>query len=295
MSTPLFQLPHYFAIRVSGADNRTYLQGQLTCDLQLLTEQQALLGALCDAKGKLQATMILVAHQDDIWLILPEATLSTALTQLKKFAVFAKVEFAEASLPVAACLSTEAAANAPKAPFNTTLDGKQCYITLDSNRQLVLFADASPATSAQWAQWQQFSVINGWPELHESLIGRYIPQQLNLEQLGAISYDKGCYLGQETVTRVHYRGGIKRGLFRLQGTSQQAPEVGADIQIQRGSSWRRGGQIVSVATAGDEQWQLLAVLPLDTEADALFRTYEQASAEESFQLAPLPYAPLSEN
>lgn len=291
MAEATFLLPQYSLLRATGKDNRDYLQGQLTCDLKALTAQTALLGALCNAKGKLQSILLVVQEEQDILLVVSTTVAESTLQALRKFAVFANVEFCLDDAPIAARLS-EAPLSAPQAPFVVTHDAEKLVIKLDDSRQLVLHDTTAITDQAAQQTWNNASIRAGWPELNTALVDRVIPQQLNLEQLGAISYEKGCYLGQETVTRSHFRGGIKRGVFRLEGYSHQAPTIASDLEVKRGDSWRRGGQIISVGEVTDNRYQLLALLPLDSNEEEQYRLHPEAGDDEVFTLAALPYPTL---
>jgi len=117
--------------------------------------------------------------------------------------------------------------------------------------------------------------------------GEYIPQMLNLQALGGISFSKGCYMGQETVARAKYRGANNRGLFILQGRADQTVQPGESLERQLGEQWKRSGQVLDV-------WQheglilVTAVLPLDTELEAHFRIKDQIASQ--LRPLPLPYS-----
>jgi folate-binding protein YgfZ len=129
-------------------------------------------------------------------------------------------------------------------------------------------------------------IKHGFSYLEQGLIGEFVPQMLNLQALNAISFTKGCYIGQETVARMKYRGGNKRAAYILTAATEETPAAGTAIEVQLGDNWRRSGQVVNAANINNQLW-LLAVLPNDiTAADSLRLGSDSAPA---LQLMPLPY------
>ena len=112
------------------------------------------------------------------------------------------------------------------------------------------------------------------------------PQMLNLQALDGISFNKGCYMGQETVARAKYRGANNRALFLLAGTAGEPVASGDTLELQLGDNWRRSGMVLNAWQQAGQVW-LTAVLPKDTEADALFRLKQDEGSRLTVQ--PLPY------
>jgi len=290
---PLAQLA---VIRLQGPDRVKYLHGQVTCDVQALVPGQQSLGAHCDAKGKMWADFRLLVLEESLLLLTKASLLARQLPELKKYAVFSKVEIADVSadLPVVglAGQGTDALVRDSlglEGDSGLIPGGLACRIETD---RWLLVSHELPASLAALpaqpeADWWGLEILAGLPHLADVHQGEWIPQMLNLQALGGISFTKGCYLGQETVARAKYRGANNRGLFILQGEAHQTVSPGAVLEVQLGEQWRRGGEVMDV---WQREGQLLvsAVLPLDTEAQARFRLKMEPEAQ--LQLQPLPYA-----
>ncbi len=158
----LIQLTDLGCLSVSGEDAATFLQGQTTCDVFALAENQSQTGAFCSPKGKVIAFFVMAKTTEGFLLILPKTMLQPIQELLERYKLRAKVTIAELeNLPLQAFLKP------------TTL--RTPWIL--------------PETSEQ-----------------------FIPQMLNLDETGAVSFKKGCYTGQEIVVRTHYLGDVKRTL-----------------------------------------------------------------------------------
>lgn len=166
------QLNTYSLIHIHGKDVIKFLQGQLTCDVDKLTDENVTLGAHCNAKGRIISLFRLFNQADDYYLLMPNDVIEAAFEHLKKYAMFSKV-----SLEI---VNTDTVTTFP---FN-----------FDATNQ------------------HQADVNAGIPQLYPQTIGQFLPHYLNLPKLGGVSFTKGCYTGQEIIARMEHRGKLKQGL-----------------------------------------------------------------------------------
>ena len=217
--------------------------------------------------------------------------LARQLPELKKFAIFAKVEIGEfqGSLAGLAGQGTDDWMAQHFALTGTGLVEGGMAVRVEADRWLL--ASASPLALnlpvGDEGLWWGLEIKAGLPHLEAVHQGEYIPQMLNLQALDGISFNKGCYMGQETVARAKYRGANNRALFVLSGTAATQVASGDTLEIQLGDNWRRSGLVLNVWQQQGQVW-LTAVLPKDTEADARFRLKLEEGS--SLGLQPLPYA-----
>jgi folate-binding protein YgfZ len=115
---------------------------------------------------------------------------------------------------------------------------------------------AASAADAELERWRLADIRAGLPEVAEALRDQLLPQWLGLDRLGAISVRKGCYPGQEVMSRLHFKGGNKRSLYRLTLSATTLPAAGTDIC----TGTETVGQIISAAHAGAGQVEALASL-----------------------------------
>ena len=135
------------------------------------------------------------------------------------------------------------------------------------------------------SDWRGLMIQAGLPDMQAEHQGEYIPQMLNLQALGGISFTKGCYLGQETVARAKYRGANKKAMFILAGHATDLITANQDLELQLGENWRRTGTVLSRYQDG-EQCLLTSVLNNDLEPDAVLRIKGQDDSRLSLQALP---------
>ncbi|MHA6492828.1 CAF17-like 4Fe-4S cluster assembly/insertion protein YgfZ [Pseudomonas borbori] len=270
-------LSHEGVLAAHGSDASKFLQGQLTCNLNYLNENTASLGARCTPKGRMLSSFRIVSVADGYLLAMTRELVISQLADLHKYAVFSKTTLSDASGEwVRFGLS-----NGDGALVSLGLDLPQ---TLDSvarandlmairlsNGRAELWAPAGKAEtlqtrlSAQLPQaplnaWLLGQIRAGLGQVFEQTRELFIPQMLNLQALGAVSFKKGCYTGQEIVARMQYLGKLKRRLYRLSAHCEELPAPSTELFSPLSSS--AVGEVV-VAASSEAGIELLAVLQED--------------------------------
>lgn len=306
----LISLDHYSAIALKGEEQSTYLQGQVTCDVTTSTEHSLLIGAHCNAKGKVFSAFRLINRNSEHLLIQPKASITPSLNELKKFGVFAKVEITQTNELSFYALAGADAAKILQNSFTRIPDSLNPVVQSDSTtlvyiagtqaRYLIIDASAIlediliglnlPIYTN--AVWDLLEISEGFVQLSNEHSGEYVPQMLNLQAVNGISFTKGCYLGQETVARMQYLGKNKKALFSLTAYIEH-PILSDDvIEKQLGENWRKAGDILSVYHANDNTCYIQAILANDINDETQLRIKSQP--ESTVVIQPLPYTLLTE-
>lgn len=245
-------------LRVSGPDRAGFLQGQLTQEVGLASAERTLLAGLADAKGRLLWCGHLLQLPDEaLGLLVPVETAEALLAHLRRYVLRSRVTLGLPALPLHG-LGAGAAGE-------STEGGQRLALAGSAERSLLVGAGApGHGEPDALADWNLAETRDGLPLVVNATTARFIPQTLNLDLLGAISFTKGCYTGQEIVARTRYLGRVKRRMlrFRLPGPP---PPPGAAIHSARGAS----GQVVrSAASAAGAE--LLGAVYLDDVNGPLF-------------------------
>lgn len=275
----IINLSQYRVISVQGVDAEKFLQGQLTCDVNGLADGQSTLTAHCDPKGKMSSLFrLLRENAEQFYLIIRHALLPSALDNLKKYAVFSKVAFAEQDCQVIGLLDKQKC-GAISADFCLEIGQSACAMLLNKTAQQIDF-------TGEIAQWEQAIMQAGYPILSPESQNEFIPQALNLQCIEqAISFQKGCYIGQETVARAKYRGINKRAMFLFNAQTNAPVSLGSEIEMQLENGWRKTGFILSAVHYDGVLW-LQVVMNNQFDADTAFRLVGENT---KLNLMPLPY------
>jgi folate-binding protein YgfZ len=254
----LFVVPleHLGILRFRGADTLRFLQGQLSNDVERLRTHPALFAGLHDPQGRVLALLRLFAIDDDhVLAVLPRELLPGVQERLARVVLRAKVriDVADPEWRAYGLCGPDAEAGARLKPAARLSD--------DPLRLLVVAPRHEPQPEGdelESEEWEALEVADGIPEVLTATTGQFVSQMLNLDVLDGISFDKGCYTGQEIIARAHYRGRVKRRLQRFATEDARVLVPGERVQLTDG----RRVQIVRWARFGQVGSEFLAVAPL---------------------------------
>lgn len=244
MTNPTFALalPQLALIRVAGSDAETFLQGQLSNDVRKITPERAQLTSLSSAKGRLLAVFHAYREGGGYLLELDRSLLDTTIKRLRMFVLRSKVTLAEATDlaiyglagPGAAATLAAAQLPSPAGPLECASAGSITVtrrLNTPERYTIIVPTAQSPSLSsgpATLTDWKRVELAAGIPTIYPATQDRFVAQMVNLDALGGISFDKGCYTGQEVIARVHYRGAVKRHM-RLVTLADPTPAPGAKL------------------------------------------------------------------
>ncbi len=302
--TPSFcLLSHESLLAVRGADASKFLQGQLTCNLNYLDANTSSLGARCTIKGRMLSSFRIVPEGDGFLLAMAAELLEAQLADLKKYAVFSKstlsdesaawvrfgllnggsllqtmgFELADTAGSLARCEQVLAIRISP-----TRTELWTPASTADTLRQQL---SAQAIVETPLNSWLLGQVQDGIGQVFGASHELFIPQMLNLQALGGVSFKKGCYTGQEIVARMQYLGKLKRRLYRLSLDGAALPAVASAIFSPVHSS--AVGEVV-LAAHSENGVELLAVLQEDAVNDNRLHLNSMDGA--ALNLLELPYS-----
>jgi len=283
--TVLCPLTRYGVLSVNGDDARSFLQGQLTCNLNGLKPGDVCFSAHCEPTGKTLSVFWLYCYADnEFWLVMNHSAMAASLAQFQKYGVFNKVSFEDKTADI--CLVGAATEHDNfAAPQESEL---LAQIKVGSEpHQFVLVYRTEIRCNSDEKLWDALEIERVRPQVVGELAQQFVPQMLNVQAWDGIDFKKGCYIGQETVARMRYLGKQKRALFRVSGTAHVPFEVGAQVERKVGENWRRGGTIIMAVNRTDTQVDGLVVLPIDIEIDTPLRL--QGDDDGLLEIHTLPY------
>jgi len=298
-------LPELAVVSATGEDAARFLHGQLTNDVEKLAADRLALNGYCTAKGRLLATFRLWRDADAVHLLLPKELAAGVLKRLSMFVLRAKARLTDDSERWRAWAVFGAGAQAalarvaqdvPALTGQAVAIGNARLARLHPGAQvaerflLVAPARDEPALLAALAALPQvgggafwWSEIDaGVPTVFAATQEKFVPQMINFEVLGGVSFSKGCYPGQEVVARSQYRGKLKRRMQRAH--CDAAAPAGADVWAE--AEAEPVGTVVMAASAPGGGFDLLFECPLE-KVDAALRL--GAADGPPLALRPLPY------
>lgn len=315
---PLTQLG---VIRAQGADAAKFLHGQLTQDFVLLGPTEARLAAFCSPKGRMLASFVgFKLATDDLLLVCPRDVLPATLKRLTMFVMRAQCKLSDASdgfvlcgvagptadaLAQAAALGSATWAKTPLAGADGALSAlvrlpsvamASTTSTASTTRLLACVPTGTALESVGLAPtpelapsaWDWLEVASGVALVTVAVTEAFVPQMLNYESVGGVSFKKGCYPGQEVVARSQFRGTLKRRTFRV--ACEQPLAVGQEV-FHSSDSEQACGTVVAAAQHHGQTQALVSMVATAAEGGQLNAAHPQGPP---LQLLSLPYALLAD-
>lgn len=287
----LISLEDWALITLNGPDSVQYLQGQLTCDVASLNVDRFSFAAHCNAKGKMFSHLCVFHHREGMGLIERRSVRDSQCEELKKYAVFSNTTIVADDQVV---LLGVAGFHAPAAlselfdilpdaahPVAHYQDTTLLHFNLPQRRFLLITTPVvrdtmqykldGQARLNDSRQWLALDIEAGYPIIDSANSAQFIPQAANVQALDGISFNKGCYVGQEMVARAQYRGANKRALYWLAGKAGHLPAAGDDLECKMGNNWRRTGTVLAACQLEDSSIWIQAVLNQNLAPDSLLR------------------------
>ncbi|NBQ69719.1 MAG: folate-binding protein [Nitrosomonadaceae bacterium] len=307
-STVMADLSHHSVIRFSGEDAKTFLQNQLSCDIREINPNQAQYGSYCTPKGRILATFLLWQHHDDLLMQLPAGLSAAIQKRLTMYVLRAKVRLTDASNdlirigiagPDAAMLIKDVTGLAYHCdhPLQVAHDGVLSALCLAPQRiELITPVENAPVLWQRLHQqakpvgadcWNWLDIESGIPVILPETQEMFLPQMVNLDAIGGVSFKKGCYPGQEIVARTQYLGKLKRRMFLAHIGSAQTIKAG-DALYSSDMEDQSSGNIVNAAPSPQGGFDVLAVIQqssIDTG-----EIHWQSLQGPTLEIKPLPYS-----
>jgi len=267
------RLTDWALIRAQGADAASFLHGQLTQDVTSLGEHQARLAGYCSAKGRLLASLVVFRRGADEFLLSCSADLlAPTLKRLSMFVLRAKCKLSDAGAELSSYGLAGASASAwlgeaaPLQVWGAARRGEASVIRLPDalGQPRYLLIQASAATPPELAAlsaeaWAWLEVRSGVPRISAATVEQFVPQMVNLELVGGVNFQKGCYPGQEVVARSQYRGTLKR---RAMIFDADAPlQAGLEV-FHSADPAQPAGMVVNAAARPGGGWTALVEVKL---------------------------------
>jgi folate-binding protein YgfZ len=297
-------LSHWGLIGFSGEDARTFLHGQVTNDLRNITPDRAVFAAYCSAKGRMLANFLVFSRGGELLVMLPETVRESIQKRLAMFVLRTKVKLRNAdeewvrlglSGPGAEQLLVEALGIRPGPEIMAVANSQGAFAVRLASERFDVFVEPAGA-AAVWERlsakarpvgaraWDWLMVDGGIPAVVPETQDQFVPQMANMVDLQGVSFNKGCYPGQEVVARSQYLGKQKRRLYLAHVDAESkvgdpvfSPELGE----------QSAGMVANAAPAPGGGADILAVMQISSFEGGDVRLGSPAGPRLVFR--PLPY------
>jgi tRNA-modifying protein YgfZ len=305
--TVMADLSQLGLLAFSGEDTAEFLQNQFTNDVRGLHADSAAWNGYCSAKGRMLANFLMWKQGADTCLQMSGDIRESVLKRLKMFILRSKVAARDATddnvrLVLAGPLAEAALAQAglpqPAANLKTAASANGLTVRIGNGKYVLslppeqapaiwaaLATQAMPVGTAVW-DWLRLS--GGIPMITTPTQEEFVPQMVNWEALGGVSFQKGCYPGQEIVARTQYLGKLKRRMYLAHVDGSDSPAAG-DSLYTPDMEGQASGMVVNAAPAPEGGFDLLAVAQIESVSSNQPIHWKNTDGP-VLQLKPQPYA-----
>jgi folate-binding protein YgfZ len=300
-------------IKASGEDAQSFLHGQFTNDLNQVTPSTSQLSSYCNPKGRMLSIFRVFMQGNDYFLLIRRDVIEATLKKLTMFKLMAKVDLSDVSDELVlfgiAGHDADSILKENNLPVPNDIDqsiqhNDTTIIRIPSESSRILFISESEnaisiqkslsenTTQATSNIWELHDIQSGVAQITAETSEAFIPQMVNLELIGGVNFQKGCYPGQEIVARTHYLGKPNRRMYRINIDSTSPPQPGLNIfSVKDGE--QPVGKIVSAQSTGENTCEALAVLR--TEKESADDLYLETLSGPKVSITTLPYSLESNN
>ncbi|MCA1778599.1 MAG: hypothetical protein LC637_04230 [Xanthomonadaceae bacterium] len=207
---------------ITGPDALAFLQSQLCGDVETFEQSTFYPTAWCQPNGRVFCTLLIARHEGGAIIVMPESMAADLAARINLYRIGRKLQ------------ATEPGRVGERGPSDGNLL-PALTLAYDRRRDLAV-SDARSSMNAQPIEpcsrdWLMADLERRMPWILPETHDRFLPQMLGLEELGGLSYGKGCYPGQEVIARVHYRGRVTRRIRPFRLNSKRRPEPGAEVKL----------------------------------------------------------------
>ena len=306
-STLLCDLSYLDSLTIRGKDAKTSLQGQLTCDLEAVTEQQFQLGCYCNPKGRIISSFRLFKLNQDYVMYLPPGMAEITAKALSKYIVFSQAEMIInqnqwVCIGLMGDQASDLLSNNPAIDANiantplAVADAEKLIIARDFGHHSRYLLMAPLAKAEQiWQSllpqsvpvspelWQLWDYLEAFGQIVPNTSELFLPHNLNYQHIGAVNFNKGCYTGQEVVARMQYKGKLKSQMYLAYvdlSAQPQALTVTEGSKVVSLQNHKNQGEVINLAAMPQRQYLLLVHLT------------KSAAEEQQLTLADYPQSTL---
>lgn len=304
LGAAVIPLQDYGLIRFSGEETINFVHGQVSSDVKKLPSQGAQYSSYSTPKGRMLASMLLMRDGEQLDLMLPRTLLAATQKRLSMFVMRSKTKASDVSDsvvllgllgPKAIAIANQVLGRIPEETMGSSVSDSIQLVRLSGDRLLLILpvtqaiaiwphliqAGAIPAAQSLWTLSDiQQGIVWVQAETQEA----FVAQMANMELIGAVSFKKGCYPGQEIVARTQYLGKLKRRAMRISSSVQLT--VGESVYSPE-MNGQASGTIAMAAPSGPNSWEGLIVVQTASVEHGLHLEHPEGAL---LSVLPLPYA-----
>jgi len=276
-------LSHVSTVVIAGGDTNEFIQGQFTNDVNKVDDEHSQISAFCNNKGRMIANFRLFQSQQNYFLSMNSDLVEKSVSLLQKYILRAQVAIQDISEQLIHIGVSGSNAESLLSDFIGELNTSVDSISHNDNYIAIRVAGTTPryeifcslehakilwesvstkASVVNSSYWDYLDIENGLPYIDSNTSEEFVPQMANMELINGVSFEKGCYTGQEIVARTHYLGKQKRRTYRIKIVSDMTPKTGDRLTTDTSTENQYTGTLVTTYQTAENEYEALAVIQI---------------------------------
>ena len=311
-SNVICDLSHFSTLVIAGADAAEFMQGQFTNDVNKVDDQHSQISAFCNNKGRMIANFRLFPYQQNYFISVRQDLVDRSIQHLQNYILRAQVAIQDVSeqlvhLGISGKDAESILSGFIDNPGTETdcLSQNEDYIAIRAAGPIPryeIFCSADKAIALWQAvtadnssvstsivnsdYWDLLNIRNGIPFIDSITSEEFVPQMANMELINGVSFEKGCYTGQEIVARTHYLGKQKRRTYHIGIRSETAPKTGDQLATETSTENQYTGTLVTVYQTATDTYEALAVIQIKSVEEGKLKLKE---SDAEISVLDIPY------
>jgi len=276
-------LSHFSTVVIAGGDAAEFIQGQFTNDVDKVDANNSQISSFCNNKGRMIANFHLFQNQQNYFISIKSDLVERSISHLQNYVLRSEVaiqDISEQLIHIGICGKNTYSL---LAPFIDNLSKTADSVSYNENYIAVCVAGNTPryeifcsfeqakilwqaisdkAKVVNGVYWDYLNIQNGLPFIDNNTSEEFVPQMANMDFINGVSFEKGCYTGQEIVARTHYLGKQKRRTYHVKITSNTEPKEGEQLATDTSTENQYIGTLVTVCAVSENEYEALAVIQI---------------------------------
>ena len=305
--TLVCDLSCFSTLVIAGGDAVEFMQGQFTNDVEKVDDDHSQMSSFCNNKGRMIANFRLFRYQKNYFINLKNSLVNRSIEHLQNYVLRAEVAIQDVSDQLIHLGISGQDTVTLLSPFFDDLNTAVNGVSQNDNYIAIRIAGSAPRyeifcsfehARTLWESladnthvvnstyWDYLNIQNGLPFIDNDTSETFVPQMANMELIDGISFEKGCYTGQEIVARTHFLGKQKRRAYRIRIISDTEPGVGDQLATTTSTENQYTGTLVTIYPVAENNYEALAVIQIKSAEE---NTLKLKDHEAEIILLDLPY------
>lgn len=301
-------LSHFSTVVIAGEDATDFIQGQFTNDVSKIDGNSSQISGFCNNKGRMIANFRLFQHQQNYFISIRNDLVERSINHLQNYILRAQAAIQDISEQLIHLGISGENADTLLSPFIDNLNTEVDSVSHNDNYIIIRVPGELPryeifcsiehaktlwesvgkkASIVNSACWNYLNIRNGLPFIDSHTSEAFVPQMANMELINGISFEKGCYTGQEIVARTHFLGKQKRRTYRIKFVTDTQPKVGEQLATETSTENQYTGTLVTLQPTAENEYEALAVIQIKAADEGKIKL---KNTGEEVTLLDLPYS-----